>query len=89
MLNDKTSVLMVFHSLPQAKIIEGLLASNGIACFLSNESGAVLNPIFEPDNTSIRLHVRESDIVVAKEILMGAWRSEEINESGEEPDEVI
>lgn len=89
MLNDKTSVLMVFHSLPQAKIIEGLLASNGIACFLSNESGAILRPIFESDNDSIRLHVRESDIAVAKEILMGAWQSDEINESGDEPDKVI
>lgn len=76
MHDSKTSVLMVFHSLPQAKIIEGLLESSGIHCFLSNEAGAVLNPIFESGNESIKLHVLESDVSTAKEILTGFWQTE-------------
>ncbi|MDR2563572.1 MAG: DUF2007 domain-containing protein, partial [Prevotellaceae bacterium] len=68
---------MVFHSLPQAKIIEGLLISSGIECFLSNETGTILNPIFERGNESIKLHVLESDVLTAKEILTGLWQTED------------
>ena len=83
MYDSKTSVLMVFHSLPQAKIIEGLLVSSGINCFLSNETGAILNPIFESNNESIKLCVLERDVLTAKEILTGFWQTEE----PDEPDE--
>ena len=77
---SKTSILMVFHNIPQAKIIEGLLKSNGISCFLSNENGAVLNPVFSGNQGSVKLHVAESEVDTAKEILTGRWRNEETSE---------
>ena len=77
---SKTSILMVFHSIPQAKIIEGLLKSNGITCFLSNEDGVALNPFFIETQGSIKLHVAENEVDAARGILTGRWRNEEITD---------
>jgi hypothetical protein len=72
---SKTAVLMVLHSMPQAKIIKGLLEANNIPCLLSTES-AVFGTFFS-DNSSIRLYVLEKDYSTAKELLTGSWRNEE------------
>jgi hypothetical protein len=72
--NSKTAVLMVFHSVPQAKIVKGLLEANDIKCFLSAEA-AVLGTFFSNDN-SIKLYVMEEDYSAAKELLTGSWQEE-------------
>jgi hypothetical protein len=74
--NSKTAVLMVFHSVPQAKIIKGLLEANDIRCFLSAET-AVFGSFFSVDN-SIKLYVMEEDYSAAKELLTGSWQDESI-----------
>jgi hypothetical protein len=74
--NSKTVVLMVFHSIPQAKIVKGLLEANDIKCFLSTETVALGN-FFSNDN-SIKLYVMEKDYSAAKELLMGSWQEESI-----------
>ncbi|MDR1595090.1 MAG: DUF2007 domain-containing protein [Prevotellaceae bacterium] len=74
--NSKTAVLMVFHSMPQARIIKGLLEANDIRCFLSTET-AVFGTFFS-DNNSIKLYVMEKDYSAAKELLMGSWQDESI-----------
>ncbi|MDR0384881.1 MAG: DUF2007 domain-containing protein [Prevotellaceae bacterium] len=71
---SKTTVLMVFHSVPQAKIIKGLLEANNIQCFLSTET-AVFGTFFS-DDSSIKLYVMEEDYSAAKELLTGAWQEE-------------
>lgn len=76
--NSKTAVLMVFHSIPQAKIVKGLLEANNIKCFLSTETGAILGNFFSGDD-SIKLYVLEKDYKVAKEILSGQWQENEPN----------
>jgi hypothetical protein len=72
--NSKTAVLMVLHSMPQAKIIKGLLEANNIRCFLSAES-AVFGTFFS-DNSSIKLYVMEKDYFAAKEFLTSSWQDE-------------
>jgi hypothetical protein len=71
---SKTAVLMVFHSIPQAKIIKGLLEANEIRCFLSTET-AIFGTFFSNDN-SIKLYVMEKDYAAAKELLTGSWQDE-------------
>jgi len=73
--NSKTAVLMVFHSIPQAKIVKGLLEANDIQCFLSSESNALIGNFFSNDD-SIKLYVLEKDYHTAKEILTGQWQQE-------------
>jgi hypothetical protein len=72
--DSKTTVLMVFHSVPQAKIIKGLLEANDIQCFLSAESGSIFGSFFS--NDSIKLFVLEKDYAVAKEFLTSSWTDE-------------
>jgi hypothetical protein len=74
--NSKTAVLMVFHSMPQAKIIKGLLEANEIQCFLSTET-TIFGSFFSNDN-SIKLYVMEKDYAAAKELLMGSWQEESV-----------
>jgi hypothetical protein len=74
--DSKTTVLMVFHSVPQAKIIKGLLEANEIRCFLSTET-AVFGNFFSNDN-SIKLYVMEKDYSAAKELLTSSWQEETI-----------
>ncbi|MDR2382569.1 MAG: DUF2007 domain-containing protein [Prevotellaceae bacterium] len=74
--DSKTAVLMVFHSVPQAKIIKGLLEANNIRCFLSAET-AVFGNFFSNDN-SIKLYVMEKDYSAAKELLTSSWQEESI-----------
>jgi hypothetical protein len=74
--NSKTAVLMVFHSVPQAKIIKGLLEANDIMCFLSTETAMFGN--FFSDDSSIKLYVMEKDYSAAKELLTGSWQEESI-----------
>jgi hypothetical protein len=74
--NSKTAVLMVFHSVPQAEIIKGLLEANNIKCFLSTESTVFGN--FFSNEGSIKLHVMEKDYSTAKELLTGSWQEESI-----------
>jgi hypothetical protein len=74
--NSKTAVLMVFHSVPQAKIVKGLLEANDIRCFLSTEN-TVLGNFFSSDN-SIKLYVMEKDYSAAKELLTGSWEDESV-----------
>jgi hypothetical protein len=74
--DSKTTVLMVLHSMPQAKIIKGLLEANDIQCFLSTET-AVFGTFFS-DNSSIRLYVMEKDYYAAKEFLSGSWQDESL-----------
>jgi hypothetical protein len=74
--NSRTTVLMVFHSIPQAKIIKGLLEANDIRCFLSTET-ATFGTFFSDDN-SIKLYVMEKDFFAAKELLTGSWQDESI-----------
>jgi hypothetical protein len=74
--DSRTVVLMVFHSMPQAKIVKGLLEANHIQCFLSTETEPFVGTFFS-DN-SIKLYVLENDFRVAKDILMGDWQDEDI-----------
>ncbi|MDR2286811.1 MAG: DUF2007 domain-containing protein [Prevotellaceae bacterium] len=74
--NSKTVVLMVFHSVPQARIIKGLLEANNIRCFLSTES--MLFGSFFSTDSSIKLYVMEEDYSAAKELLTGSWDDESI-----------
>jgi hypothetical protein len=74
--DSKTAVLMVFHSVPQAKIIKGLLEANDIKCFLSAET-AILGNFFSDDN-SIKLYVMEKDYSAAKELLTSSWQDETV-----------
>jgi hypothetical protein len=74
--NSKTAVLMVFHSVPQARIIKGLLEANNIRCFLSTESMLLGN--FFSNDSSIKLYVMEEDYSAAKELLTGSWRDESV-----------
>jgi len=71
--DSKTAVLMVFHSIPQARIVKGLLEAHEIECFLSTEAGAILGNFFSGDD-SIKLYVMEKDYKTAKEILSGEWQ---------------
>jgi hypothetical protein len=73
--DSKTTVLMVFHSVPQANIIKGLLEANDIQCFLSAETGSILGSFFSDD--SIKLFVLEKDYIMAKEFLTSSWIDEE------------
>jgi hypothetical protein len=68
--NSKTVVLMVLHSMPQAKIIKGLLDAHNIRCFLSSEYDSMLSPFFSRES-SVKLYVLQEDYKVAKEILSG------------------
>ncbi|MDR1056331.1 MAG: DUF2007 domain-containing protein [Prevotellaceae bacterium] len=68
---SKTVSFMVFHSNAQANIIKGLLESNGIECFLSNENAPFSSPMFNTDLGLIRLHVMEKDVQQARMILTG------------------
>jgi hypothetical protein len=72
--NSKTAVLMVLHSMPQARVIKGLLEANNIQCFLSTES-AVFGTFFS-DNSTIKLYVMEEDYLAAKEFLIGSLNDE-------------
>ncbi|MDR1130666.1 MAG: DUF2007 domain-containing protein [Prevotellaceae bacterium] len=72
--DSKTAVLMVFHSIPQAKIVKGLLEANEIRCFLSTEA-TIFGTFFSNDN-SIKLYVMEEDYAAAKELLTGSWQDE-------------
>ncbi|MDR2027158.1 MAG: DUF2007 domain-containing protein [Prevotellaceae bacterium] len=74
--SSRTVVLMVLHSMPQAKIIKGLLEANNIECFLSTET-TVFGTFFS-DNSSIKLYVMEKDYSAAKELLMGSWQEESL-----------
>jgi hypothetical protein len=74
--DSKTAVLMVFHSVPQAKIVKGLLEANEIRCFLSTET-TIFGTFFSNDN-SIKLYVMEKDYAAAKELLTGSWQEESI-----------
>jgi hypothetical protein len=66
---------MVFHSMPQAKIIQGLLEANNIRCFLSTET-AIFGTFFTNDST-IQLYVMEEDYSTAKELLAGLPQDDE------------
>ncbi|MDR3246202.1 MAG: DUF2007 domain-containing protein [Prevotellaceae bacterium] len=68
--NSRTAVLMVLHSVPQAKIIKGLLEANNIQCFLSTETMPSFGTFFSDDD-GIKLYVLEKDYREAKELLMG------------------
>jgi hypothetical protein len=74
--DSKTAVLMVFHSVPQAKIVKGLLEANDIKCFLSTETLSFGN--FFSNDSSIKLYVMEKDYSTAKGILTGLWQDESI-----------
>lgn len=74
---------MVFHSIPQAKVIKGLLEANGVSCFLSNEETAILTPLYGQQNESIRLCVLEKDITLARSILTGGWASDSVQHEGD------
>lgn len=83
--NSKTAILMVFHSIPQAKVIKGLLSANGISSFLSNEETAILTPLYGQQNESIRLYVLEKDLALARSILTGGWTPNADDEEDDMP----
>lgn len=66
---EKTIVFMDFNSIGQASIVKGVLESNNIPCFLSNENSAVLSNILSDSVSGVRLHIFEKDLEKAEEVM--------------------
>ncbi|MDR2424322.1 MAG: DUF2007 domain-containing protein [Prevotellaceae bacterium] len=64
---SKTVVLMVFHSLPQARIVKSLLEAHNIPSFLSSEAEVLIGSFFA--GAEVKLYVMQSDYRAAKQIL--------------------
>lgn len=68
-----TITLKIFDTLPEAEFAKDALDQNGVQCFLSNEYGSQLYPIFGSSISGVHLHVFEADAARAQEILDGLY----------------
>ncbi len=66
-----------FDSAIEANIIKGVLESNGVPCFLSNETFSSVLPLTNTGVGSIRLNVFAEDVEKAQKILNSAPIPEE------------
>ncbi len=67
---EKEIVLFeVFDSAVSANIIKGVLESNGVPCFLSNETFSSVLPLTNSDVGAIRLNIFAEDVEKANHIL--------------------
>lgn len=67
--NDKVIVLREFDNLIDAQVAVDILKQNNIKCFVSNEIGSQLYPIFSSSISGVRLNVLENDFDTAKDLL--------------------
>lgn len=67
--NSKIVVVGQFSTLYEAQMALDLLQQNEIKCFLSNEIGSQLYPMFGSSASGIRLHVFEQDVFRAQALL--------------------
>lgn len=69
MKQQKTTLLRVFDTLPEACLAKDALEQNGVPCFLSNESIYQMYPVFGSSFGGIHLHIFEDDMERANDIL--------------------
>jgi hypothetical protein len=69
MEQDKTTVLMEFTNSGEAYIIKGVLDSNDIPCFLSNENSPYVGNALSDAFYGVRLHIFEKDKEKAEKLL--------------------
>lgn len=69
MKSDKTIIFRTFSNITDATFAKELLLQNGLECFISNEFGNQLYPIFGSSVSGIYLHIFADDEEKAKEIL--------------------
>ena len=65
----KTVVLREFDNLIDAQVAVDILRQNNIKCFMSNEIGSQLYPIFSSSIAGVRVNVFEGDLETAQDLL--------------------
>lgn len=68
-MNDKIIVYRSFYNPIEASIIKAKLDDSEIACFLTDENVATINPLYNQAIGGVRLHVFERDLAVINEVL--------------------
>lgn len=66
---SKTVVLREFENLIEARTAVDILRQNGVECFISNELGSQLYPIFSSSISGVRVHVFEQDLRRGRDLL--------------------
>ena len=71
MSSDKTILLQTYDTLPEAQYVKDALEQNGVQCFIANEIGAQLYPLFSSSVSGYRIIILEADMEKAEDILAG------------------
>ncbi|MGE5393180.1 MAG: DUF2007 domain-containing protein [Candidatus Saccharibacteria bacterium] len=75
--NDRIVVYQTFSDPVNAHIVKGLLDSNGINCFISDENIVSVNPLYSQAVGGVKLNVFERDIPRINSLLNAGITSEE------------
>ena len=66
---EKIITFQTYYDPMLAQIIRGKLEANGISCFLSDETMAAFNPLFDSSGGGVKLNIFEEDLEKCEAIL--------------------
>lgn len=65
---DQIITFKTFYDPMLAQIVRAKLEANGIECFLSDESMAAFNPLFDSTTGGVKLNILAKDLQLATQI---------------------
>ena len=76
-MEDKIIVYRTYYNPIEANIVKGRLEDSGVACFLSDENIATIQPLYNQAIGGVKLNVFEKDVTLINDLLAVAYHQVE------------